>query len=120
MYNLTAQREMEIIRYKFRTNSRLNLEFRSALSKLFRDYRQPVDDEILSQVSCVQRNKSSVVSAEMSQTVAVIIHPQQNFNHNCRRDGNGSMKNPLTNIPQRLMAASLMDRAQYFQYKQKK
>src|SRR5918911_57749 len=51
MQNITAQRKMEIIRYKFRTNNRLNLEFRSALSKLFRDYEQPVDDEILGRVT---------------------------------------------------------------------
>ena len=51
MQNITAQREMEIIRYKFRTNNRLNLEFRSALSKLFRDYKQPLDDELLSRVT---------------------------------------------------------------------
>ena len=70
MQNITAQREMEIIRYKFRTNNRLNLEFRSALSKLFRDYKQPVDDEILSRVTLALPDELVGIASSLQSSIS--------------------------------------------------
>lgn len=91
MYNLTAQREMEIIRYKFRTNNRLNLEFRSALSKLFRDYRQPVDDEILSMVTLALPDELVGLASSLQSSVSAAT----------RKGRKGSYKptNPDTHPP---------------------
>jgi len=86
MQNITAQREMEIIRYKFRTNNRLNLEFRSALSKLFRDYKQPVDDEILSRVTL----------ALPDELVGIASSLQSSISARARKGGKGGYSPPKT------------------------
>src|ERR1043166_2940363 len=43
-------RAVETLRFRFQMNNRLRLECLAAISKIFRDFREPLSDELLSSI----------------------------------------------------------------------
>ncbi len=57
MQNLPLEREIASLRLRFQANNRLRLEFLGTLSKILRDYGEPVSDSLLDSVVLATPNE---------------------------------------------------------------
>src|SRR4051812_33207220 len=57
MQNLPLEREIASLRLRFQANNRLRLEFLGALSKILRDYGEPISDDLLAIVVLAMPNE---------------------------------------------------------------
>jgi hypothetical protein len=57
MQNLPLEREIASLRLRFQANNRMRLEFLGTLSKILRDYGEPVSDDLLAAVVLATPNE---------------------------------------------------------------
>lgn len=62
MQNLPLEREIASLRLRFQANNRLRLEFLGTLSKILRDYGEPVSDDLLASVVLATPNELADLS----------------------------------------------------------
>ena len=91
MQNLPLEREIASLRLRFQANNRLRLEFLGTLSKILRDYGEPVSDNLLDSVVLATPNE--LADLNRSYEAAASKNPRT-------RKSNGSDTPPQQGPPQ--------------------